>query len=102
MLIEASHALAHLDADGLEEMALSCATLIRDADKSGAMRRTQYKSGPEESLQEMAIFASVLEATRANLNVMRRLRQADSAQLEYGPAQAARVLSETEMEHGDH
>ncbi len=38
MLAEASHALAHLEADRLEEMALSCAALVRDMDQT-AIRR---------------------------------------------------------------
>jgi hypothetical protein len=34
----------------------------------------------------MAVFARVLEATRANLNVMNRLRELRAGRLEYGEA----------------
>lgn len=101
MLIEASHALAHLDADGLEEMALSCAALVRGADREPSDAKNQCKSGSAEALQGMAIFERVLEATRADLNVVRRLRQLGSAQLEYGPAQAFESAPR-QREHGDH
>ena len=49
---------------------------------------------------EMAVFARVLEATRANLNVMNRLRELRSGRLEYRepPAQG---WAGTESGHGD-
>jgi hypothetical protein len=100
MLIEASHALAHLDPDRLEEMALSCAALVRDVDQVRCDAKNQCESRFGEAMQEMAIFARVLEATRANLKVMRRLREVRSAQLEYGPAQGGSSASEG-SEHGD-
>lgn len=100
ILAEASHALARLDADRLEEMALSCAALVRGVDRVRCDVKNQ--SGPSETMREMAIFARVLEATRANLKVMRRLREVRSAQLEYGPAQAGGVNASGESEHGDH
>lgn len=101
MLVEASHALAHLDADRLEEMALSCAVLVRDVDRVRCDAKNQCESGSGEAMQAVGIFTRVLEATRANLKVMRRLRQVRSAQLEYGPAHAGGSASE-ESEHGDH
>ena len=45
MLAEASLALAHLDAERLEEMALSCAALVRDADRERGDARHQCGSG---------------------------------------------------------
>jgi len=99
MLIEASHALAHLDADRLEEMALSCAALVRDGDQVRCDAKNQCESGCDESMQEMAIFARVLEATRANLKVMRCLREVRSAQLEYDLAGAG-IRASGESEHG--
>src|ERR1700687_3627077 len=59
MLVEASHALAHLDADRLEEMALSCAALVCDVDGKRCGSKTQGKSGPFEAAQEMTFFASI-------------------------------------------
>ncbi|MGC1422408.1 MAG: hypothetical protein WA815_08675 [Terracidiphilus sp.] len=101
MLIEASHALAHLDADRLEEMGLSCAALVRDASAERCDAKTPNKLGLFEATKEIASFASVLEATRANLKVMRRLREVDFAQLGYGSGES-RCKSSKEMEHGDH
>jgi hypothetical protein len=101
MLVEASHALAHLDANRLEEMALSCAALVSNPDQRRWETKIQSGSGSSEAINEMAIFARVLEATRANLKVMRRLREVRSAQLEYGPAETNGSTSE-ESEHGDH
>ncbi len=86
MLAEASHALAHLDTDRLEEMTLSCTALIRDMDRTRYDTQASVESGSSEAMEKMAIFARVLEATRSNLDVMRRLRARRAARLEYGPA----------------
>jgi hypothetical protein len=100
-LANASRALAHLDAERLEEMALSCAALVRE-DHEG---RFDFRGGREEDSgedgREMAIFARVLEATRANLNVMRRLRALRATPLEYGQPRGICDTS-VESEHGDH
>jgi hypothetical protein len=48
----------------------------------------------------MAVFARVLEATRANLNVMNRLRELRAGRLEYGERQM-RGWTRTESGHGD-
>lgn len=96
-LVEASDALAHLDADRLEEMALSCEALA--GDKRFIDRRAENRDEPggRDSSTEMAIFMRVLEATRANLNVMRRLREMRTSQLEYGRGPAAsRARAEAE------
>ncbi len=45
----------------------------------------------------MATFARVLEVTRANLNVMNRLRELRAGRLQYGQERWLR----TEAEHGD-
>lgn len=101
MLAEASHALAHLDADRLEKMALSCAALVRDMDGKQCGAKTQGESGSFEVTREMAFFAGVLEATRTNLRVIRRLRELHAASLDYGLTQTGSTSSE-EMKHGDH
>ncbi len=96
-LVDASRALAHLDADRLEEMALSCAALVGDEHAHFDIRR-HAEPGFGEAGRELASFARVLEATRANLNVMRRLR---AQQLEYGMAQGI-CDAPLESEHGNH
>ncbi len=100
-LVNASRALALLDADRLEEMALSCAALMREQPAAQFHANRQGKPGFEEMGEEMAIFARVLEATRVNLNVMRRLRAVRTHQLEYGQGcDPCRVSGEAE--NGDH
>lgn len=96
VLVEATHALAHLDADRLEEMALSCAALVSDENRFRCETEMQRELECGKGMQEMAIFARVLEATRANLRVMRRLCEMRAAQLEYGGTASEGI------EHGDH
>jgi hypothetical protein len=48
----------------------------------------------------MKVFARVLEATRANLNVMNRLRELREGQMEYGERQAQEWTG-MESAHGD-
>jgi hypothetical protein len=105
-LVNASHALAHLDADRLEEMALSCSALVREEhevpfDTRGHSEPGHEEPGFGEAAREMANFARILEATRVNLNVMRRIRDARATQLEYGRARGLCDVS-VEGEHGDH
>ena len=86
ILAEASCALARLDAGRLEEMTLSCVALVREAG-SGCEVRNPLLLEYREAWKEMDIFKRVLEATKANLNVMRRIREIRTVQLEYGPGQ---------------
>lgn len=76
LVAEASQALARLDAVRLEEMALSCAALNGKAAPVSAEEA-------RAAVGEMAIFARVLQATRANLRVMQRLRELRMGRLEY-------------------
>ena len=48
----------------------------------------------------MAVFARILEATRANLNVMQRLRELRASRLEYGELPGGGWVR-TESGHGD-
>ena len=98
-LVEASHALAQLDADRLEEMASYCTTLVGDQ-TAAHCTPASLDLACREAWKEMAIFMRVLEATRANLNVMRRLREIHTARLEYSMG-AVGVLSGG-GDHGDH
>jgi hypothetical protein len=84
LVVEASLALARLDADRLEELALSCRALNRDLAAGSGHERMEMARASRESSGEMAVFERVLEATRANLDVMSRLRQLRQGQREYG------------------
>ncbi|HEX4756943.1 MAG TPA: hypothetical protein VH308_03140 [Terracidiphilus sp.] len=95
LVVEASRALARLDADRLEELALSCKALNRDLTPAN---RQELACQAREAAGDMAVFARVLEATRANLGVMNRLRDLHAGRVEYGEQQ---VLSPTGMERAD-
>jgi hypothetical protein len=100
MLTKASLALAYLDAERLEEMALSCEALVRGPDSQPYHSKNQWKPASGKAMEEMAIFAGILEATKANLKVMHNLCEAHAAHLEYGPAQT--FSASEESDHGDH
>jgi hypothetical protein len=84
LVVEASRALSHLDADRLEELALSCRALNRDLAMISPEQRVALAWQAREATGDMAVFARVLEATRANLNVMKRLDELRAERLEYG------------------
>ena len=88
LVAEASRALARLDADRLEELALSCQALNRDLAPLTAERRVTLAREAGAVAGDMAVFARVLEVTRANLDVMNRLRELHRGRLEYGEAHA--------------
>ena len=75
IVAEASRALAHVDADRLEEMTLYCESLLDEPITDIANYR--------ETAQEMAIFSRVLDATRANVRVMRQIRELREADAEH-------------------
>lgn len=97
MVEQASRALALLDADRLEELALSCQALSRGL---AAGAHADVASQAREAVGDMAVFARVLEVTRANLNVMRRLQDLRDGRLEYGVPQT-KDWTRTENTHGD-
>jgi hypothetical protein len=82
LVVEASRALARLDADRLEELALSCQALNRDLPRNAGVCATLAQEA-KEAKGDMAVFARVLEVTRANLNVMNRLQELRGGRLEY-------------------
>jgi hypothetical protein len=84
MVVEASLALARLDAERLEELALSCRALNRDLSARSGQERQEMAREGREVIGEMAVFERVLEATRANLDVMSRLGELRAGQREYG------------------
>lgn len=87
LVAEASRALALLDAERLEELAVCCDALNRKLEKGHVDPETRVKLAREAraAAGEMDLFARVLEATRANLAVMNRLREMRMGQIEYQP-----------------
>lgn len=83
IVVEASRALARLDAGRLEELALSCQALNRDLAEADWDGRARLAIESKEAMGDMAVFAHVLDATRANLHVMSRLRELREGRLEY-------------------
>lgn len=98
MVVEASRALALLDADRLEELARACQALNREHKLGRANAdRAEVARQSREAAREMALFARVLDATRANLAVMNRLRALREGTVEYadaGPRRSHWALTE--------
>lgn len=84
VIAEASRALALLDAERLEELAVSCQLFNRQLPGWSASERARIAGQAREATADMAIFARVIDATRANLSVMNRLRELREDALEYG------------------
>lgn len=113
LVVEASRALARLDADRLEELALTCQVLNRDMHGgasvlTGARSRRDLTGEAREAVADLAVFGRVLDATRANLHVMCRLRDLRQGRREYGSERTAGALTSinwigpgTESKHGD-
>lgn len=78
---EASRALALLDAGRLEELARACQALNRDH-----LVRAEAARQARDAAGGMAVLARVLDATRANLTVMNRLRALRQGDLSYEPS----------------
>ncbi len=83
LVVEASRALALLDAPRLEELAVSCEALNQNLDAMGACEKRELARQAREAQADMSVLKRVLEATRANQNVMRRLREMRERRLEY-------------------
>src|SRR6185437_2419696 len=79
MVREACLALTQLNAARLEELAASCEALTFAPVNAPEARAAQ---------REMAMLGRVLEATRANAEVMQRLRAMHAAGIEYSERQA--------------
>ena len=101
LVCEASHALACLDTKRLEELAHSCQALNRELAPMNSTAREDLARQAREATEEMAVFSRVMEATRANLNVMKRLRELRAGRLEYGGEQT-RDWTGTESDNGNH
>ncbi|MGB6724930.1 MAG: hypothetical protein WBE74_03435 [Terracidiphilus sp.] len=83
LVTEATRALARLDVARLEELALSCQALTRIPVPTTKEERGVFVDKARAARGEMAVFARVLEATRANLKVMERLREIRAGKAEY-------------------
>jgi hypothetical protein len=102
IVAEAARALAQLDAERLEELALSCQALnrdlnrelprdlTRDSNRDGSFdppikeeERAWWAAEARAARPAMDLFSRVLEATRANVQVIERLRGLRSGALEY-------------------
>jgi hypothetical protein len=101
LVVEASRALARLDAPRLEELAHSCRALTQAGNPKAMDERMILARQAKEAAADMAVFARVLEVTRSNLNVMKRLRELRLGVLEYTELQA-RGGGGVEGSHGDH
>lgn len=100
LVVEASLALARLDAARLEELALSCQALNRDLSAAGTEERFRLVCQAREATGDMAVFARVLDVTRSNLQVMNRLRELRAGRLEYSEPRARGWAIEVSG-HGD-
>ena len=100
LVAEASRALARLDADRLEELSLSCQALNRDLAVVSAENRKVLAHQAHEAAGDMATFARVFQVTRANLEVMNRLRELRAGRPEYSQQQVQGPVA-TESIHGD-
>jgi hypothetical protein len=101
VVAEASRALAQLDAGRLEELALSCQALNRALPMASAAEKRILRRQAAEAQADMAVLGRVLEATRANLKVMNRLRELRQGRLEYSERQVG-GWAKTESDHGEH
>lgn len=95
---DAAQSLARLDADRLEELALSCEELNRDLVPGRVEIPVRDPLGME---RDMAALARVLEATRSNLAVMNRLRKLHARRTEYLAGGDAELKS-AEVPDGHH
>lgn len=85
--VDASRALAHIDADRLDELAQSCQALNRDLPLALQDNRDAVLREARQASSAIATFALVLDATRANLQVLYRLREVQAGGPDYGSGQ---------------
>jgi hypothetical protein len=88
MVLEATRALAGLDVDRLHELALSCEALTKMPPATTLEDREELARQARAASGDMAVFARVLDATRANVKVMERLRELRMGKATY----SARIL----------
>jgi hypothetical protein len=91
LVAEASKALACLDAGRLQELELACEALHGEWPATAVRDPARARREARAALGEMATLARVLEATRSNLKVMRRLQALREGRIEYSAREAAAV-----------
>jgi hypothetical protein len=103
LVLEASRALAMLDAQRLEELALSCQALNRDLEAADPSRRAEIARQSSEAQSDLGVFARVLQATQSNLAVVNRIRALRSGRLLTYTELEARSPRKAppELSHGD-
>lgn len=94
LIQEACLALAQLDADRLEELALSCRAL-----NQSQIRRTVTEVSAARS--ELSVLRSVLKATKANLDVLERLVRLRETPFAHDPGRIPPVAMRREDSYGD-
>jgi hypothetical protein len=97
-LQEACRSLALLDADRLEELALSCQALNWRPIREDFAAHARVGS---EARRDLAVLGCVLEATWANIGVMRQSHKSWESRLEYSPEDGS-ALSQPETSNGNH
>ncbi len=100
LVAEASQALALLDADRLEDLALSCRALNRDLATAPPADRAQLARQSREAAGDMVVLARILDVTRDNIRVINRLRELRAGRREYTEQQAPGWML-PESKHGD-
>ena len=101
LIAEASRALIRLDSVRLEEIALSCQALNQGLESLDGRGKRDLARQARDAALDMAVFARVLDATRGNLRVMKRLRELRIDHIEYTERQARGGVG-AEAGRGDH
>jgi hypothetical protein len=101
LIEEATQALSQLDAERLDELALSCQALNRGCSLDQPTECAMNAGEARQAIPAMHVFSRVLEATRTNLEFMNRLNKPGCGRLEY------RTVAERKWEsgwigHGNH
>jgi hypothetical protein len=99
-VVEASRALAALDAGRLEELASSCRALNRELPAGDAVGFAELRRQARCAQADMVVLAGVLGVTRANLAVIRQVRDLRRGRLEYGEGELLAWAAKG-SEHGD-
>ncbi len=85
LILETTRALAHLDADRLEALRDHCVVLERAYQSPLFRRRYDLVSPVWKAQRSLCALAAILEQTRVNLAVLRRLDGVRGGDLGYGP-----------------
>lgn len=103
LVVEASLALARLDAERLEELAVCCRALNRGLAGLSGEDRAEFQRQAHGASRDMEVFGRVLAATEAHLEVMNRVHERMRGGLEYAGRRTAWVpWSRTEKCDGNH